>query len=111
MNNINPVNCINALCRICHENSKQKGFWEQSSNIPEKLALIHSEVSEALEAVRHGYPVSDHLPNVSLFEEELADICIRVFDLAQFYGINLGRIIDEKIEYNKSRPHMHGKKC
>lgn len=70
---------------------------------PTKLALIHSEISEALEGFRKN--VSDkHLPDRSAFEVELADAVMRIFDLAGAHNIDLGAVIGEKLHYNKSRP-------
>ena len=44
------------------------------------------------------------------FQDELADIVIRVFDLAYSKGIDLQWHIEQKMRYNTTRPHMHGKK-
>lgn len=84
------------------------------SKITEKLCLIHSEVSEALEDFRdnklettfeeNGKPVG--MPT------ELADIVIRTYDLAGAMGIDLDKEIDIKHGFNKLRPHRHGgKRC
>lgn len=67
------------------------------------LALIHSEVSEALEAVRHH-----DRPN---FEEELADVIIRVLDLTGGLGIDIERAVREKLETNRQRERRHGGKA
>lgn len=88
------------LQREIHENAMKKGFWTVSKNIPEKLCLIHSEVSEALEAVRADEPIG----------EELADIVIRCFDLAEHLGVKLCLEVFNKHRRNLSRPHLHGKK-
>lgn len=81
------------------------GFHEKDENplyVPTALALIGSEVSEALEAHRKGE--NDKLPS------ELADIVIRTMDLAESLGIQLSRAIIDKHEINKNRPHKHGNK-
>jgi NTP pyrophosphatase (non-canonical NTP hydrolase) len=94
----------------------EKGFWEQEDrNIPEALALIHSEISEALEEYRKDenpeftyYRESDGKPEG--FGFELADAIIRIFDLAEGYGLELEHLIREKLEFNRSRPTKHGKR-
>lgn len=95
---------INTLCNVAYKNAYNKGFYENevSKQIPARIALIHSEVSEALEADRVGD--KEH------FEKELADICIRIFDLCGYEGIDLeGQIID-KMKRNLSRERKHGNK-
>lgn len=68
-----------------------------------KLALVHSELSEALEAKRKNL-MDDHLPHRSGVEAELADAVIRIFDMAGAMGIELGTVLVEKLEYNAVRP-------
>lgn len=103
--------------RNVHESSKEHGFWDPANgpdnvSVPTKLCLIHSEVSEALEAYRKGNPPSEKCPEHSQIAEELADLFIRGMDLAEHLRIDLGRAILAKAEYNRGRPHLHGgKKC
>lgn len=121
---------INELVTQAHTHSLNKGFWDDySANlatandtsrnaiwaafIGQKLALIHSEVSEALEEIREG----NHKPTHQAGEKpeglpsELADIVIRVADLCGALGIDLEDTIEEKLAYNaQSRGHKHGKK-
>ena len=66
------------------------------------MCLIHSEISEAMEGARKGLMVN-HLKHKSMMEVELADAVIRIFDLAESKGFNLGQTIYEKLEYNKLR--------
>lgn len=134
---------INELSKQVHQNAKNKGFFEKEKNIGEMLALIHSEVLEALEADRKdryynpesGYVVGKDLSlNGSkwafdvvaeneeawknwfvsevknTFQDELADIVIRVMDLAAFKGIDLESHIKAKMRYNSMREKYHGKK-
>ena len=76
----------------------------------EKIALIHSELSEALEAIRDGNPPSSHIPDFDAFSEEMADAAIRVMDLCEARGIDLGEAILAKMEFNAGREYMHGGK-
>ena len=98
-----PHLVIDKYSRYAYLRTVEKGFsvdWD--SNIPEKIALIHSEASEALEAHR-----SD---NRAEFSEELADIVIRVMDLAGGLHISLEEEIEKKMSKNLSRPWLHGKR-
>jgi NTP pyrophosphatase (non-canonical NTP hydrolase) len=79
-----------------------------------KLALVHSEISEAVEAVREGrvtfaYP-ADGSGKPEGMVVELADAVIRILDLCGALDLNLGHALERKHEYNRSRPHRHGGK-
>lgn len=80
-----------------------KGWHEKPVEIGTMLALIHSEVSEALEADRIG--------DAENFVEELADVCIRIFDLCGLLQIDLDKAIRHKMEKNKARTYKHGGKA
>jgi NTP pyrophosphatase (non-canonical NTP hydrolase) len=124
---------INKIAEQIYQNAKAKGFYEGqengSKNIAEMLALIHSEVSEALECDRNEkYFVSKYnlstlmaLSNKAFnelfaqevkdtFEDELADVMIRVMDLAAYKGIDLETHIAAKMRFNSLREYKHGKK-
>ncbi|EPY2286113.1 MazG-like family protein [Clostridium sporogenes] len=118
---------INELVEKAHRNAKSHGFWEDWERIEQlenmainiskdgekqvkidkcnaiatRLMLIVSEVSEALEGIR-----KDDREN---FKEELADIVIRVADLAGGLDIDLDEEIKKKMKKNRNRPYKHGK--
>lgn len=107
-----------------HQNNVSKGFWEdkETKNVGEVLMLINTELCEALEAHRKGKFTHDLFKGSShtiiafeenikdTFEDEIADTVIRLFDLAEGFGIDLEWHIRSKMNYNKTRPYKHGKK-
>ena len=121
---------INQMSQEAYSNSYDHGFWDLDDKrtplircIPEKLILIVSEVAEALESyrsnpesIRNLSLVRSHDPNVPKgvykpigFPSELADIVIRVGDMAKALDIDLESVIEAKMMYNKYRGHKHGK--
>ena len=100
------------LQRSIHENAVSKGWWEDDS-VPDKLLMIHTEISEAVEDFRVSKMAGTTLDasgKPTGFPIELADIVIRVLDLAGHLKINLFNEILRKHEYNKKRPYRHGGK-
>jgi len=85
-----------------------KGFWEDDRGTPECIALMHSELSEALEADRKDL-MDDKLPHRKGVEVELADCMIRILDYCGRHQLDIAGAIEEKLEYNNTRPHKHGK--
>jgi NTP pyrophosphatase (non-canonical NTP hydrolase) len=117
------TNTLNELSKAAYDNAKAKGFHDKDGDIVSDYARwtvnIHGEVSELWEAARKGtlqHYCDKHNKLVGLFQdsltceaEELADIIIRVLDTAGARGINIGRAVLLKMQYNATRPHMHGK--
>jgi NTP pyrophosphatase (non-canonical NTP hydrolase) len=108
---------IRQMQREAHENALAKGWWDgithgDDSTVPEKLCLIHSEVSEALEDFRNS-SMSDKVEANGKpfgFSSELADIVIRVMDLCGHLDIDLEAAIQKKHAFNLTRPPRHGGK-
>lgn len=92
----------------CGVGSRLKAQWAAA-----QLALIHSEVSEALEDVRadnFAPSTNSQTGKPEGLPSELADIVIRVLDLADILGIDMTRALEEKHSYNLGRAHRHGGK-
>lgn len=106
---------IKDLQKESHKLAKEKGWWSKKRSIGESLALIHSEISEALEEHRRGRQATeiyliDYNQKPAGFPIELADTMIRIADLAEKLGIDLTEAIRMKTEYNRTRPYRHGGK-
>ena len=100
---------ITLLSRIAYGNSVAAGWYTdletgqpKELHTGEEIALIHSEISEALSAHRSD-EMDTHLPNRKAFEVELADAVLRIMNLAGYHGMDIGRAIVEKMEYNRHR--------
>lgn len=113
---------LGQLAEECHRRSRDNGFWVSSLatvgdnystlEVAAKIALIQSECSELLEAWREQDPYADceKDPRLSKLDEEMADIAIRLLDLAHMLGLDLGNAIRLKMEYNATRPYKHSKR-
>lgn len=96
------------LIYVCHDAARCKGFWEEPTAIGTRLMLVVSELGEAMEAVRTD-AFDQHLPERKGLEVELADAVIRICDIAGGLDLDLQGAVLEKLIYNQSRPHKHGK--
>lgn len=98
------------VARAIHRTAVVKGWWDKERNFGEMVALMHSELSEALEAKRHGNKPSEHIPQFSGIEEEFADVIIRVMDTCYQAGWDLPGAILAKMAFNEGREFKHGGK-
>lgn len=101
---------LDPLSALLHETAIEKGFWEGEisyDKIGNKLALVHSEVTEVLEAIRKNQ-------GSEKIVEEVADVVIRLLDVYaamqnnQMISHSLDEILEAKINKNKNRPKLHG---
>ena len=127
------------LINKAHGTAKEKGFWDTERNVSEMLMLIVSELAEAQEALRKNHfadksAITGLSQDIELeksddefqmdkgiwkglfedkikssFEDEIADVAIRLFDLCGGLDIDLGKHIELKMKYNSMRGYKHGK--
>lgn len=94
-----------------YEAMDANGFWRgDQDNFGQKTALVHSELSEMLEANRKSTNSDDKIPEFTGEEAEAADTMIRLLDMAGRYNWRLAEAIVAKMLFNLSRPYKHGKK-
>lgn len=101
---------FNELAKCINQTAVDKGWWDKERNDGEIIALMHSELSEALEALRQGNPKSTKTPQHSQLSEELADVIVRIMDYSHARGLRVAEALVDKIQYNKTRDHKHGGK-
>ena len=107
------------LIEESYQTAKDKGWWDddlkpEDLGLGMKIALMHSELSEALEEYRDGHDIceiwyrDDGKPEG--IPAEFADVIIRIADYCGHHKVPLCRAIQEKLAFNKTRPHRHGGK-
>lgn len=121
------MNNLNELAKQCHERAKAKGFWDKPIETGTLLMLIVSELAEALEADRknkhadvkqfeyemtrvpHDYEPAFKVYIKDTFEDEIADVFIRLLDFVGQRNIDIEKHIELKMQYNQTRDYKHGK--
>jgi len=93
---------MNELAKEIAQWREKKGFITNWDNMLEKLMLVVSEASEAAECYRND--------DRKGFNEEIADIFIRLFDICGTLKIDIEKEIEKKMDKNRERPYRHGKK-
>lgn len=116
MNEETDDQVLTRISREIHTSQVEKGFWGkelEQFNLDRKLLLIVGEVAEAHEELRSNdnphyvYYREDGKPEG--FEFELADVFIRLMDLAGALSIDIGARVAEKHAFNQTRPYKHGR--
>lgn len=100
---------LNELGKEIYDINVANGFYEKEEGFPARIALMHSELSEALEADRKNL-MDDKLPHRTGIEVELADALIRILDCATHMKLDIEGAVYEKMEVNKKRGYKHGGK-
>lgn len=101
---------INILQEICHKDAKANGWWNKPPEVGTALMLMVSELGEACEAERKDIRSSEHIPEFSGIEEELADVIIRILDFAGYHNLRIADAIASKVTFNRTRGYKHGNK-
>ena len=132
------LSLLNEWAETCYQSSVNKGFYEDQppanlskeeaekegldfndveerwnqwnkAYIGNKIMLMVGELAEAHEGLRHNNPPSEHIPEFSALEEEMADTIIRILDFCGYQKLRIAEALAAKFEYNQTRPHKHGK--
>ncbi|MFP4601063.1 MAG: hypothetical protein ACLFVJ_22635 [Persicimonas sp.] len=109
-NNIHAARELKATAQRIYLTASAKGWHEEPREDGTLIALMHSELSEALEGLRHGNPPSEKIGEFSAVEEELADVMIRILDASEHRGWDVIGALFAKLDYNDGRSYRHGGK-
>lgn len=104
------MGALNDLMQEVHQTAVDKGFWDDERNFGEMIALVHSELSEALEEHRSGTPTvysEDGKPEGVAVE--LIDAMIRILDILGSLDVDIDEVFALKAAYNNTRPYKHGR--
>lgn len=103
------VQSFNYFSGAIYRLAQNKGWWKKDRNQGEIIALIHSELSEALETLIENKQ-SDKIPKFLGIEEELADTIIRIMDYSEGFNYKVAEAIIAKLKFNYTRKYKHGGK-
>ncbi len=103
---------IKELTKRCYNQAQALGWCDKPVSIPEQVALIHSEASEALESFRNNEPLTwtADKGKPEGIGSEYADIVIRIGHYCEALGIDLEAELIRKLDYNLTRGFRHGGK-
>lgn len=96
------VKVLRGIQAKLHGQANEMGWHQKQREIGTLIALMHSELSEALEGARKNL-MDDHLPNRQMIEVEFADCVIRILDTAGLLGLDVAGALAEKHDYNAVR--------